>query len=124
MKKIAVVFAFLFLVGTISAWAICGLDPWIEGKVKSDSYSEKLVGLFVDGVHRIVESPYEIVYHPYDEVKNQHKYVTGLFSGLGKGLWYFGQDIVVAVVNIVSAPVPGTHGYLPAHKHSLVSKSA
>jgi len=122
MKKIAVVLALLMVVGTVPAWAVCGsIDNWIGERAQSDIYGEKLVGLLLDGIHRVVESPYELLYHPYDDIANKGEKVTGLFTGLTKGLFYGVQNIVVGAINIVSAPVPGSHGVSIEHGHTLVS---
>ena len=125
MKKTLIFLALLMVIVTTQGWAkCCPLGQRIDEKSQSDSYPEKFVGLTLDGIYRVVESPYELLYYPYDDIVNQKKYATGLFTGLGKGLFYAGENIVVAAVNIVSAPVPGAKGYLGVPNHVLCKDKA
>ncbi|MBI1978038.1 MAG: hypothetical protein HYS55_04735 [Candidatus Omnitrophica bacterium] len=118
MKKIAVALAVFMLFGTVTAWAqCCPFSNWIKKQAESDSYPEKFVGLLADGVHRVVQAPIEVLYHPYDEIVNQDQRAIGFFTGLGKGILWGAHHIIVGAVNIISAPVPGAKGYLAPHSH-------
>lgn len=122
MKKIVVMLSILMLFTAAPGWTMCGAaDHWISEKVQSDSYSEKMMGLFLDGLHRVAESPFELAYHPYDHIANQKKYATGLFTGLGEGLYRAVENIGIGVVNIISAPIPNYHGVTREHDHELFS---
>lgn len=120
MKKIAVMLSILMVFAAVPGWAICGaVDHWIDEKVQSDSYPEKLMGMVLNGFHRVIESPFELVYHPYDQIANQKKYAMGLFTGLGEGLYRTVENIGIGVVNIISAPIPNYHGVTREHDHEL-----
>ncbi len=109
MKKIAVFLALLMALSAVPAWAMsCPIDQWINEKASSDSYGSKAVGLFFDGLHRIVTSPVELVVHPYNGAKEDN--VRGFFIGLGKGLYHTVEDIGTGVINILAAPIPGVTG--------------
>ena len=125
MKKTLIFLALLMVMTTTQGWAkCCPLGQRIDEKSQSNSYPEKLLGLTLDGVYRIVESPFELLYYPYNDIVNQKKYATGLFTGLGKGVYYAGENIVVAVANIISAPVPGAKGYINVPNHVLCGSKA
>jgi hypothetical protein len=122
MKKIAMLMIVLMVVGSVSAFAgICPkTDKWIEGKVNSEEYVVKMGGMMLDGVNRIVAAPFDLLYHPYHDVFVEKHYGTGLFTGLGEGLFRGVEGIMVGAWNIVSSVVPGYHGETTDHVHSLL----
>lgn len=118
MKKAMVLAAVMLLALATSGWAVCGpIDDWIEEKAASDTYAVKVGGMLLQGVHLIVESPYELGYHIYDEVKSDP--ALGLFKGLGVGGGRMLGNIGVGALNLVTAVVPGLHGPEWPHDHVL-----
>ncbi len=110
MKKrtLAIALALLTLAGR--AYAAWGMENWKEGQMASASYGEKAGAMALNGLGRILAAIPEIVYYPYAEAATEKGGVEGVFRGLGIGLYHLGEDVVVGVANLVSAPVPGYHG--------------
>lgn len=121
MKKIAMMLVVLLVMGSASAFAgVCPkTDEWIKGKVDSDSYLVKTGGMLLDGVNRIVAAPFDVLYHPVDDMFVEKHYGTGLFTGLGEGLFRGVEGVMVGAWNIISSPVPGYHGETTDHSHKL-----
>jgi hypothetical protein len=104
----------------VPAWAVCGpIDDWIEEKAASDSYPVKAGGMLASGVHRIVESPYELLYHTYDGTVNNFENGLGFFKGLGTGVWQLVENVGRGAIDIVGALVPGFHAPAGGHDHKL-----
>jgi hypothetical protein len=122
MKKIAMFVTVLMVLGSVSAWAgICPkTDSWIKSKVDSEQYVVKMGGMMLDGVNRIVAAPFDLLYHPVNDVFVDKHYGTGLFTGLGEGLFRGVEGIMVGAWNIISSPVPGYHGETTDHTHSIL----
>ena len=124
MKKIAVVLVLFLIVGSVPAWSTCALKNWASEKAQSDSYPTKAAGLLVKGVHEVVEAPFILLWHPYNDVVKEKQYATGLFTGLGKGLYHGVESVGVGAVNIISAPIPGLKGIESDHEKTGEASSA
>jgi len=125
VKKIALFVALLLVVGSTPGWSLCGnLDQWIDEKAASEQYGTKLGGMLLQGIHRVIESPYEIFYHLYDGAKNEKPAATGWLKGLFTGIARAAENVMLGAVEIVSAAVPGQHGLTREHDHTLFEKEA
>ncbi len=86
------------------------METWKQENMTSPSYLKKTGAMALNGAARLGAAPFELVNHPYDQMKNEEKGAAGFFEGLGIGVYHLGEDVVVGVLNIVGAPVPGYDG--------------
>ncbi|HTL46560.1 MAG TPA: hypothetical protein VL688_00685 [Verrucomicrobiae bacterium] len=86
----------------------------------STQYVVKMGGMMLDGVNRIVAAPFDLLYHPVQDIFVDKHYGTGLFTGLGEGLYHGVEGILIGAWNIVSSPVPNYHGETTDHVHSIL----
>jgi len=120
-KRIAVLVAVFLVVGSVPGWSLCGaIDDWVTKQASSDNYPVKFVGLLLSGVHRVVESPYELLYHTYDGTVNNFENGLGFFKGLGEGAFRMTENVARGAWDIVSAPIPGYNGEPGGHDHRLM----
>ena len=116
MLKIGAIAALFFLVGVAPGWSICGpVDDWVNKTASSDVYYTKTGGMFLRGVHRIIESPVEIGYYTYDGAKNHLGYGEGILKGLGTGTLWAADDIIRGAWDIMTALFPNYHGEPGTH---------
>ena len=122
MKKIALFVALLLVVGSATAMAgICPkTDERIHNMVQSDHYLTKTGGMVFVGINRIVAAPFEVLYHPVNDVFVDKEYATGLFTGLAEGVFRGVESAMVGAWNLLSSPVPDYHGETTDHTHSLL----
>ncbi len=114
MKKTALFAALLLVVGSIPSWATCPTDKWVDEKANSSSYPVKVGGMILRGLHRIVESPGELVYHTYQGIKTP-EHGVGVLKGLGMGTAWMADGIVRGGWDILSALIPDYHGEPGTH---------
>lgn len=116
MKKIAIGVALLLVVGATPGWSICAkVDNWLDETANSNVYYAKAGGMFLRGIHRIIESPVEIGYHTYDESKNHLEYGAGVFKGLGTGVLWMADGVLRGAWDIITALFPDYHGEPGTH---------
>ena len=114
--KIAAIAALFFLASATPGWCICtAVEDWVNGKASSDVYYVKARGMFLRGIHRIIESPIEIGYHTYDGAKNHLGYGEGVLKGLGTGLLWTVDGLLRGTWDIVTALFPDYHGEPGTH---------
>ena len=110
MKKIALFLALFLVFGVSQGWAVCGVDDWVNGKANSENYWVKTGGMFLRGLHRIVESPIELGYYTYKGTKDELGYGEGVLKGLGRGVGWMADDIVRGAWDVITAVFPDYHG--------------
>lgn len=116
MKRIGVLLALLLAIGATPGWSVCGpVDQWIDDTVASDVYYVKAGGMFLRGLHRIIESPIEIGYHTYDGAKNNLGYGEGVLKGLGTGVLWMADGVLRGAWDIITALFPDYHGEPGTH---------
>ncbi len=116
MKKIGVLLALLLAMGATPGWSVCGpVDSWIDEQAGSDNYFVKTGGMFLRGLHRIIESPVEVGYHTYDGAKNHFGYGEGVLTGLGMGFLWTADGAVRGGWDIITALFPNYHGEPGTH---------
>ena len=116
MKRIGVVLALLLMIGSTPGWSVCGpVDQWIDDTAGSDVYYVKAGGMFLRGIHRIIESPIEVGYHVYDSAQNELGYGEGILKGFGKGLLWMVDDLLRGGWDIITALFPDYHGEPGTH---------
>lgn len=93
-----------------AAFAANALESWKQEQMTSSSYLEKTGAMALNGLGRLAAAPFELVVHPYDEARSEGKGFSGIFEGLGIGIYHLGEDVVVGATNLITAPVPGYHG--------------
>ena len=113
--KIGAIAALFFLVGAAPGWSFCTGETWLNGKSNSEVYPVKVGGMFLRGLHRIIEFPVEIGYHTYDGSKNHLGYGEGILKGLGTGLLWGVDGVLRGVWDIVTALFPDYHGEPGTH---------
>ncbi len=124
MKKVALLMALLLVVGALPGWSVCMFDNWIDKQATSTNYGTKAGGMLLRGIHGIVESPVELFYHPYDELKNRPENGIGFFKGLGLGAWGMVDKIGHGAWDILTALVPNYNGETSTHGESFKKTAA
>ena len=109
-KRTLLIVLILLTVAAGRGYAAWGMENWKESQMGAASYGEKTGAMALNGLARIAAAIPEIVYYPYDEAKTEKGGAEGFFRGLGMGLYHLGEDVLVGVANLVSAPIPGYHG--------------
>ena len=123
VKKISIFLALLLVVGITPGWSLsASFDKWVDEKASSEQYGVKLGGMLLQGVQRVLESPYEVLYHLYDGAKNEKPATVGWAKGLFTGLARGAESVMLGTVEIVSAPFPGQHGLKREHDHAMSGK--
>ena len=112
MKKFTVMMMAIMILGSTTAFAgICPkTDAWIEGKVHSDQYPVKAMGMVLDGVNRIASSPFELLDYSVSGLVESDNKLTGTVEGILHGVYESGESIVYGATNILVALVPGATG--------------
>ena len=110
MKKILLVVVLTFIFGQAPVWAICPIENKVEGWADSTSYFAKMGGMWLRGIHSVVEAPGEIFYHPYDELRNRPQYGLGFFKGLGIGVFWALDRVARGVWDVATAQIPDYNG--------------
>ena len=118
MLKIVAIAALFFMAGAAPGWCACAVEDWVNKQANSDVYYVKVGGMFLRGLHRIIEFPVEIGYHTYDGTKNHLGYGEGILKGLGTGLLWGVDDILRGAWDIVTALFPDYHGEPGTHSLS------
>lgn len=123
MKKIAMLTLVLMMASAIPAWAICGpVDHWIDEQAASKTYPVKVGGMILRGLHRIIESPLELVYHTYDGSVNHLENGVGILKGLGSGFAWTLDSIVRGGWDVLTALFPDYYGETGTHELEWGSK--
>ena len=123
MKRIGFLAALFLIIGANTGWSICGaVDNWIDEKATSENYWVKSGGMFLRGLHRLVESPVEVGYHTYDESKNNFQYGAGVIKGLGTGFLWMADGAIRSGWDIITALFPDYHGEPGEHDLSAELK--
>ena len=119
MKKVGILTILFLVVFVIPGWA--SLQNWMEEKSASENYGDKAAGMFVRGIYRALEAPWELLYHLYDGTVNDRPYGVGTVKGLFMGSAFGAQKAALGAVDLVSAFVPGQHGLSREHTHGAAS---
>lgn len=113
--KIGAFLALFFLAGAAPGWCGCAVQDWIDRQASSEIYYQKAGGMFLRGLHKILDAPVEIGYYTYDETKNNFKYGAGIIKGLGKGALWAVDDVLRGTWDVVTALFPDYHGEPGTH---------
>lgn len=123
IRKVAAFAALFLMIGGATGWSLCGaVDDWVNKQATSTQYPVKAGGMLLRGIHNIVESPVEIFYHPYDELKSRPEKGVGFFKGLGLGVWGTVDKIGYGSWDLLTALVPDYNGETSAHHHKIFKK--
>jgi hypothetical protein len=116
MRRISILLALLLVMGATPGWSVCAtVDRWVDDQAKSEVYPVKVGGMFLRGIHRMIESPVEIGYHTYDGAVNRTEYGVGALKGLGTGVLWMADSVLRGAWDIITALFPDYHGEPGTH---------
>lgn len=96
----------LALAGAVMALALCAAPTGTpaRGPLYGTTYPSKITGKLWGGVSNVFFCWCEIPIEINREIQNTDPF-TGSVVGLGRGLWFTGQRLVLGVVDVVTFPV-------------------